>query len=205
MNSELYLPQHGLTTGFHACDLTVAEALLAENPTFKSSENAYDWLGHGMYFWENNLTRAQLYAEDLVKRKKIKEPYVIGSVLKLGYCFDLIDSLSLQTLKNDYEALKIISELSGDPLPQNSPAFSTDPDNLYRHLDCAVIEYMHATRAKAGLKPYDSVRGVFWEGNDLYPLAGFKEKNHIQLCIRNPNCIKGYFRPLDLNEVFDNV
>lgn len=158
-----------------------------------------------MYFWENNLTRAQLYAQSLVRRRKIQQPYVIGAVLKLGYCFDLIDSFSLQTLKHDYEALKVLTELSGDPLPENSPASSTDRDNLYRHLDCAVIEYMHATRVKADLRPYDSVRGAFWEGGELYPTAGFKEKNHIQLCIRNANCIKGYFRPLALNDRFNNV
>ncbi|HYE54151.1 MAG TPA: hypothetical protein VD996_04880 [Chitinophagaceae bacterium] len=34
----------------------------------------------------------------------------------------------------------------------------------------------------------------------MYPakpglVIGFHEKNHIQLCIRNPNCIKGYFLP----------
>lgn len=71
--------------------------------------------------------------------------------------------------------------------------------------DRAVIEYMHRTRVKADLKPYDSVRGVFWEGSELYPSAGFKEKSHVQLCVRNPNCIKGYFRPLGLNDDFDNV
>ena len=35
----------------------------------------------------------------------------------------------------------------------------------------------------------------FWEGADLYPGAGFKEKNHIQIAIINPNCIKGFFLP----------
>jgi len=30
-----------------------------------------------------------------------------------------------------------------------------------------------------------------WEN----PGAGFKEKNHIQICVRNRNCIKGYFLP----------
>ncbi len=35
----------------------------------------------------------------------------------------------------------------------------------------------------------------------LYPEAGLTEKNHIQICIRNPNCIKSFFLPreLDLN------
>ena len=45
------------------------------------------------------------------------------------------------------------------------------------------------------------MKGVFWEGDKLYLEAGFTEKNHIQICIRNPNCIKGFFLPreLDLN------
>ncbi|SEK41780.1 hypothetical protein SAMN05421740_101809 [Parapedobacter koreensis] len=47
-----------------------------------------------------------------------------------------------------------------------------------------------------GNKEFDSVRGVFWEGNPLYPTAGFREKDHIQICIRNIDCIKGYFLPL---------
>jgi hypothetical protein len=44
-------------------------------------------------------------------------------------------------------------------------------------------------------KKFDSVRGVFWEGKELYPGAGFMERNHIQICLRNPNCIKGFFIP----------
>jgi hypothetical protein len=40
---------------------------------------------------------------------------------------------------------------------------------------------------------------VFFEGTDLYDNAGFKSNNHIQIAVRNPNCIKGYFFPRDLN------
>jgi len=54
-------------------------------------------------------------------------------------------------------------------------------------------------RADAKLPSYDSVKGVFTEGEELYNNAGFKEKDHIQICIRNPNCIKGYFLPRILN------
>lgn len=38
---------------------------------------------------------------------------------------------------------------------------------------------------------------MFTEGKPLYPGAGFHEKSHIQICVRNPNCIKGYFRILE--------
>ncbi len=46
-----------------------------------------------------------------------------------------------------------------------------------------------------GEPPFDSVRGVFFEGNELYEGAGFLDKTHIQICIRNPNLIRGYFIP----------
>lgn len=49
---------------------------------------------------------------------------------------------------------------------------------------------------------FDTVREVFVEGDELYPIAGFKEKNHIQICVRNLNCIKGYFNPLKKHPEF---
>jgi hypothetical protein len=44
---------------------------------------------------------------------------------------------------------------------------------------------------------YETVRGAFWEGGELYPTSGFGRKNHIQIAVRAPHCIKGYFRPID--------
>jgi hypothetical protein len=36
---------------------------------------------------------------------------------------------------------------------------------------------------------------VFTEGGPAFPGAGIQEKNHIQICIRNSNSIKGFFLP----------
>lgn len=49
---------------------------------------------------------------------------------------------------------------------------------------------------------YDSVRGVFPEGGEVYPGSGFVDKTHIQICIVNPNCIKGYFNPIPYNKKY---
>jgi hypothetical protein len=65
-------------------------------------------------------------------------------------------------------------------------------------LDCLVMNSLHDFRKASKLAPYDSVRAMFPEGDELYADAGFKDKNHIQLCIRDRSCIKGYFRPIDL-------
>lgn len=85
-------------------------------------------------------------------------------------------------------------------MPINSDTKNSS-DLVLRNLDCAVIENVHRnTKSK-----FDSVRGVFVEGDKLYQGAGFNRKNHIQICIRNPNCIKGYFIPRELTSGWADV
>jgi hypothetical protein len=42
---------------------------------------------------------------------------------------------------------------------------------------------------------FDSTRGVFTEGGPAFDGAGIYAKSHIQICVRNLNCIKGFFLP----------
>jgi hypothetical protein len=187
----MYKLYPSLVLGFHACARHTAETLLSlTNPDeMKPSVNNYDWLGHGVYFWENSPERARQYAQD----RKIENPEVVGAVLHLGRCLDFTNFESLGVLKAAYYNFKRFNKNVGYPMPENNKG----KDRLLRNLDCAVIEYFH-TLCKVQDKPqYDTVRGVFWEGRTLYPNAGFKEKNHIQICVRNPECIKGLFRPLE--------
>ena len=69
---------------------------------------------------------------------------------------------------------------------------------LYEHeklKDCAVIQRIHQYNKEKQKRSFDSVRGIFLEGNPVYENSGIKEKTHVQLCVVNPNCIKGYFKP----------
>ena len=77
-------------------------------------------------------------------------------------------------------------------------------DLLLRERDCAVIEFEHTINETARVKSFDSVRGAFIEGKKLYPNSGIYEKNHIQICVRNPNCIKGYFLPRTKDDRYSN-
>ena len=189
--------------GFHGCDKEIADKILKSNKDhLKHSQNDYDWLGNGIYFWENDPERALQYARKLkehpVKGKaKIKNEAVIGAVIDLGKCLNLLEANALQTIKAGYEMLRQSHRLSGVPLPQNIRPVGEEEDVLIRRLDCAVIE---ATHTYFGRDTYQTVRGVFWEGKELYPNAGFREKNHIQVCVRNTHCIKGYFHPRKLDD-----
>jgi hypothetical protein len=51
----MYNSKPGLLIGFRGCEVTTRDALLANPDIIRKSEKPYDWLGHGMYFWENNI------------------------------------------------------------------------------------------------------------------------------------------------------
>ena len=205
MKESLYSRRSNLVIGFHGCDKSIVEKVLNGREELIKSQNDYDWLGHGIYFWENNEVRALQYAEEMLVRRNttVTEPAVIGAIIDLGYCMDLTDSVYLDELKDAYGAMVESFKLAGKEIPQNKDIGSST-DKLLRRLDCAVIQMAHTINEEAGGMPYDSVKGVFWEGKPLYPNAGFAEKNHIQICVRNPNCIKGYFLPRKIDMKFQN-
>lgn len=187
----MYEKLPNLVFGFHGCDISTYEKVLTYHESLKASENTYDWLGNGMYFWENSYQRAYDWARN---NPKYKEPAVLGAVIDLGYCLNLTDYHSADVLKRGYEMLKIKYDTLGEKLPCNGKK-NSNGDILLRDLDCAVIQQIHQYHKEAGEREYDSVRGVFIEGKEAYPGAGFRAKTHIQLCIINPNCIKGFFSP----------
>ncbi len=205
MSVSLYSNRSNLILGFHGTTKDRADNIFAGRSGFYASINDYDWLGNGMYFWENNLERAKQWAADKARRKGDGiEPAVIGAVLDLGHCLDLTDSEYLEELAESYKKFKRDMEEEGAVLPVNSSGGSPT-DLLLRKLDCALINYHRQLHKESGMGEYDSVRGVFWEGGDLYEGAGFKSKNHIQIAVINPNCIKGFFRPRNINRDYNLI
>lgn len=187
---------HSLNTsfilGYHGCSKAVAADLLDGAP-FRPSENAYDWLGKGIYFWETNPRRGIQFFREVQNRKQ-RDPEdvtVVGAVLDLGFCLDLSSSRGVEIVADSHRDLTaVIDEIPNLQMPKNE----LGPDLLFRNLDCAVINYLHSSRDTANLQKFDSVRGVFQEGGPLYANSGFRQKTHTQVAICNPAKIKGVFR-----------
>ena len=199
----MYSSRSNILIGFHGCDESVSNQLLTNPKKVKISEKPFDWLGHGFYIWENNYARALEWAKDKEKRGEIKKASVIGIVFTLDLCLDLIDTEFIQILSSYYDLMQIAFSKLGNELPKNKDVKEDEhKDLLKRELDCAVIEYLHQKIKEeiekdnnTSLKEYDSTRGVFIEGGPAFPGAGVQKKSHIQICIRNMDCIKGFFLP----------
>lgn len=202
----MYSTLPNIVIGFHGCDKKVFEKILYKHEPFKLSENNYDWLGNGMYFWEHNLERAWEWAKSGRTNPKIHidEPAVIGAVIDLGFCLNLLDSYNIQMLKKQYDIFEAKMSIVDAEMPRNKD-IKGNSDLLLRYLDCAVIEDLHNERMKNNERKFDSVRGVFLEGKPIYETSGFKEQSHIQICVRNPNCIKGFFAPREFTSDWNMV
>jgi hypothetical protein len=201
----MYHSRPGLLIGFHGCDKSRQQSLLSNPSVIPVSEEPFDWLGHGMYFWENNYDRALEWAKDKQAKGRIKEAAVIGAVIDLSHCCDLQDSQFIKMISTYYRLMKLEYEALKKDIPTNKDiAFHPHGDKLMRFRDCATIEFMHqkireqiladvTSKGYSKYKQFDSIRGMFPEGDPAYDGAGFREKSHTQICIRNPNCIKGFF------------
>lgn len=83
----------------------------------------------------------------------------------------------------------------GVRIPQNQKTANRDFDWLRRERDCFILNHAIPLIDDTGGIRIHSVRGVFQEGDTVFKGAGIKRKSHIQIAVRDPHAILGYFRP----------
>lgn len=181
-----------LLLAYHGCSRALAERVVLRKDALRASTNDYDWLGSGLYFWENDPARARLWAEEKLAQAGAaeSEPAVLGAVIEPGRCLNLTELESLRMVESAHVRLRELCETAGKPLPRNG-----GPEGKVRRLDAAVMDMLHLMREERGFAPFDTVRGFFVEGSPLYKGSGFRRLDHVQVCVRNPAQIRGLFFP----------
>jgi len=173
---------------YHGCDQDAVRRVL-DGEGLKPSANDYDWLGTGIYFWEQGPGRAIEWARLMKKWGKISKPAVLGAIINLGGCLDLLDVKTTRLLEEMYPIFEQFWVGSGRTLPRNEP-------RRKRHmLDCAFLNWAIPFLETENSMVYHTVRGVFIEGPSIYAAAQIHRESHIQLAVRQPAAIAGYFLP----------
>ena len=120
-----------------------------------------------------------------MKNTKVKEPYVLGAVIRLGKCLNLMDKNCVSELRDARAQLAKLNGFDSDKLRN---------EGNRHYLDAAVIN-MALARAEDELFPFDTVRAAYIEGSPIFEGSSLMEDTHIQIAVRNPASIIAFFRP----------
>lgn len=181
-------PLPRVVVGYHGCPRDFAARLVRGTirlEEWRPSENEYDWLGKGIYFWEHAPNRAWEWATE----RYGADGAVVGVRLRLGRCLDLADTEYVTLLRQTYEDTLTVYSALGRALPKNGGR-----DSKSRKLDRLIIEKMvEALEVGTGgarrLGNYQSIRCPFEEGETVYPGAMIRTQSHVQIAVRDVACL----------------
>jgi len=140
-----YADYHRTVIGYHGTKKSAALKIIQGECGFEPSENDDDWLGHGIYFWEYAPQQAFLWAKQRKKKKgwpEDEEIAVLGSMIRLGFCFDLLDPENVKDLGGYYQARQQTLAESSDLQVTNVMS--------QKRLNCAVFNFAYETRKTQG-------------------------------------------------------
>jgi hypothetical protein len=167
--------------GYHGTSHSRAQRILAEG--FRPSMNGYDWLGTGVYFWQDAPNHALHWARKIYPQ----EPVVIKSRLRLDATW--IDLLDMSDIDNpdfwldSYNRFTEMCHGAGQSLPTQNPDIPGK-----RYLDCAFFDYVKTSVFKTD--PRGAIRSAFVEGKQIFPNSAIFDRTHVQIAIVNLDLIE---------------
>lgn len=165
-----------IVLGYHGTSVIAADRILEDG--FRISKNAYDWLGDGVYFFQDAPKRAWEWASE---HHGINAA-VIRAEIVMTNCMDLMDPEWAQLLADAYDSYLMNIKALGQEIP-------TQSDGAHR-LDREVINYTAGVLGKEGIE-ISCVRAVFGEGRPIYPDSALYSLSHIQIAVRDIDaCIR---------------
>jgi hypothetical protein len=174
-----YRDYHRTIIAFHGTTVAEADRLVDGQP-FSRSGKATEWLGQGVYFWEYAPKQAWWWARSV---RKYTEPAVVGAMIRLGNCLDLLDPENVRLLRRVYDNLVPNWRAEGEAVPRNVLS--------NKSLDCSILNWFYQDSDTIG-PGIETSRGVYVPTNKakrVWPGSWIYEEAHIQVCVRNPKNI----------------
>lgn len=166
--------KHILATGYHGTHVDHLESIFADG--LRYSTNEWDWLGDGVYFFQDSPFRAREWAE---QHHGPANAAVLRATIRLESCVDLLDIAWWPTLSSSHRQFVEREKV----LPRQ-----TATSGAHR-LDRAVLNYMAAVLAEEG-QTVRCLRAAFVEGERLFPASALYSRSHVQIAVRDPLLIE---------------
>ena len=168
--------------GYHGTSMDRASAIIESG--FKPSSNEYDWLGGGIYFWQDAPKRAWQWAQHTYP----DNPAVVKSLLRLDRsCLDLLDVGYSPLLKTMYNGFIRSYERRNLTLPAQ-----TEKSKAHR-LDCLFFNYVVSTVNSSFPESIGSIRSAFVEGDKIFPTSAIYDLTHVQITILNSSLVEASY------------
>jgi hypothetical protein len=171
--------------GYHGTSKT--KAMNIQQNGFVASDNDYDWLGTGIYFFQDAPIRAKQWAS----QQHPEDPAVIRALIRLDNCIDLFDITWQPLLKHIYNSFRERYRLINRPLPKQNPDSRSErlrQRSKAHRLDCAFFNFASEIVFSQG-QSVESIRATFMEGERLFPDSAVFDLAHVQIAVRNPALI----------------
>ena len=185
-----------VVTGYHGTLLSSAEALARREFDPSKESTRPRWLGEGLYFFEDNYSLAAFYAQ---KRqiKHQKPGAVLKATIHLSACLDLSQEFGQRLARQAHTLMRQEGKVGTEAGPKQKPlevykgqiraGYGGEwKDYGVNALDHAVIERaVEVARDLHGLN-FDTVRGLFLDGGELYDTSWLYDLAHVSVVVRKP-------------------
>lgn len=207
------MPEPYLVRGFHGTTTSRARLIRAQS-RIMISNNDYDWLGTGAYFFQDAPLRAWKWATNWATVASGEAPAVIAADIDLDGCFDLLDIDNWRFIETAYNRFNFVYRSVGLPVPaQAAPIVRSAGGQRYhvaspqpvvgqsgRNLvDCAVVRLALQLFTKSTGKTVRSVRGAFIEGREMHDNSYFFDHMHVQIAVLKTRGVLSNFTIEDSN------
>lgn len=162
--------------GYHGTNVESANGILKDG--FLPSQREHDWLGEGVYFFQDAPVRALRWA---IEHHPGIQPAVICSELELDNCLDMLDTVWFEGIQRVFEVLAKRCDRDGIILPRQT--------SKAHRLDCAVLNLTVSQLINQGFH-VSSLRAAFVEGDVLYQESALYNLAHVQIAVRDLSVVR---------------
>jgi hypothetical protein len=188
---------------YHGTTVELAKRIFDQRK-FKVSRNTYDWLGPGVYFYQDSPLKALAWAQ----RYAVEECAKGTAAAVIAVDIDLSSSFDIFRPENHEILVEVHRQTKANPtelqnVKQHRPVlrredgerfhlFNSQPLGHDRLMGNNFVDAKTVSRAIQIVTDkrqvaYNCARYFFWEGKELYSGSYFFDHSNLQLCILGPD------------------
>jgi hypothetical protein len=150
-------------------------ATLQHGSGLKWSTASDDWLGPGIYFWEDPSWAEWWYVERWAERSDTRSGSILAAKIETELLLDLGN-------RNDSKTFQEEAQLAISSIQRRRSPPQNDPANLGFSLDCAVAKCVQVALQGSGKS---GLRMPFFLGPSITIDGNFYADQHLQICLWN--------------------